>query len=101
MITKVKAAPLLALAIALSAIGSARAADDWSILTYQDAPDRSGNFVVPALTVERARDTANCECFYSAMIWRGSALRSCPGPSSGRNGGACGPEWPLAVAKSV
>lgn len=46
-----------ALAIALSAIGSVRAADDRSILTYHGAPNRSGNFVVPALTVERARGT--------------------------------------------
>jgi hypothetical protein len=53
----IKAAPLLALAIALSAVGAARAADDTSILTYHNAPNRSGNFVVPALTVERARGT--------------------------------------------
>jgi hypothetical protein len=53
----IKAAPLLALAIALSAVGAARAADDTSILTYHNAPNRSGNFVVPALTVERARST--------------------------------------------
>jgi hypothetical protein len=53
----IKAALLLALAIALSAISSARAADDRSILTYHGAPNRRGNFVVPALTVERARGT--------------------------------------------
>jgi hypothetical protein len=53
----IKAALFLALAIALSAISSARAADDRSILTYHGAPNRRGNFVVPALTVERARGT--------------------------------------------
>ena len=53
----IKTAAVLALAIALGAIGSARAADDRSILTYHGAPDRSGNFVVPALTAERARGT--------------------------------------------
>jgi hypothetical protein len=53
----IKAAPVLASAIALSVIGSACAADERSILTYHGAPDRSGNFVVPALTVERARGT--------------------------------------------
>src|SRR5216684_927977 len=53
----IKAAPVLSLVIALGAIGSAHAADDRSILTYHGAPDRSGNFVVPALTGERARGT--------------------------------------------
>ncbi len=53
----INAALVLALAIALSAIGSACAADNRSILTYHGAPNRSGNFVVPALTVERARGT--------------------------------------------
>jgi hypothetical protein len=53
----IKAKVLLALVIALSAVGAARAADDRSILTYHGAPNRSGNFVVPALTVQRARST--------------------------------------------
>jgi len=50
-----KAAPVLALAIALGVIGSAHAADDDGVLTFHGAPDRNGNFVVPALTAERAR----------------------------------------------
>jgi hypothetical protein len=54
--TMIKAKPLLALVIALSAV-AARAADDRSILTYHGDPNRSGNFIVPALTVQRARGT--------------------------------------------
>jgi hypothetical protein len=48
----IKAVPVLAFAIALGAIGSARAADDRSNLTYHGAPDRSGNFVMPMLTAD-------------------------------------------------
>ena len=54
-----KAAPVLALAIILGGVslapGVAAAADDRSILTYHGAADRSGNFIVPGLTAERAR----------------------------------------------
>jgi hypothetical protein len=50
----IKTATLVAFAIA---IGLAHAADDRSILTYHNAPNRSENFVVPALTVARARGT--------------------------------------------
>jgi outer membrane protein assembly factor BamB len=46
---------IFVLALVLAGIGAARAADDESILTYHAAPDRSGNFVVPTLTAERAR----------------------------------------------
>jgi PQQ enzyme repeat len=53
----IKAALILALTIAVSAIGLAHAADDESILTYHGTPDRGGNFVMPALTIERARRT--------------------------------------------
>src|SRR5580704_9886368 len=55
-----KPAALLALAIALPGIalgasGAARAADERSVLAFHGAADRSGNFVVPGLTAERAR----------------------------------------------
>jgi hypothetical protein len=46
---------IAALTLLLASLGSARAADERSILTYHNAPDRSGSFVVPGLTVERAR----------------------------------------------
>src|SRR6266700_1021534 len=59
--TMTKTVPVLSLAIALmlalGAGGAARAADERSVLTYHGTPDRSGNFVVPALTAERARST--------------------------------------------
>jgi hypothetical protein len=54
--TMIKAKTVLAFVIALSAV-AARAADDRSILTYHSAPNRSGDFIVPALTVQRARGT--------------------------------------------
>ena len=53
----INASLVLAFAIALSAIGLAHAADEGSILTYHGTPDRGGNFVMPVLTVERARGT--------------------------------------------
>jgi outer membrane protein assembly factor BamB len=53
--TMIKPTAILVLAIALGAIGAARAAEGTSVLTFHGAPDRSGNFVVPTLTVERAR----------------------------------------------
>jgi len=43
------------LTLIFACLGAARAADDGSILTYHATPDRSGNFVVPSLTAERAR----------------------------------------------
>ena len=43
-----------ALALVLACIGAARAADEKSILTYHNAPDRSGSYIVPRLTVARA-----------------------------------------------
>src|SRR6516164_10724625 len=53
----INASLVLAFAIALSAIGLAHAADEGLILTYHGTPDRGGNFVMPVLTVERARGT--------------------------------------------
>jgi putative pyrroloquinoline-quinone binding quinoprotein len=80
-----KAVPVLALAIALGALGTARAADGRSILTYHDTSDRSGNFVVPALTAERAR-AVNLDSGFQAklsghlyaqpLFWREAGTRS-------------------------
>jgi hypothetical protein len=50
--TPIHLAPLGAL---LLGIGMSAAAHGQSLLTYHGSPDRSGNFVVPALTWERAR----------------------------------------------
>lgn len=75
-----KAVTLAAFAMVMIAIGLARAADDRSILTYHNAPNRSGNFVVPALTVAWARSTHLDNAFqaklsghlYAQLLyWRG------------------------------
>ncbi|HEY1433251.1 MAG TPA: hypothetical protein VGF39_16720, partial [Stellaceae bacterium] len=50
--TRIRLAPLGAL---LLGIGMSAAAHGQSVLTYHASPDRSGNFVVPGLTWERAR----------------------------------------------
>lgn len=42
--------------VALSAVGLAASCHGQSVLTYHGAVERSGNFVVPALTWERARN---------------------------------------------
>ncbi len=46
---------LLAAALALTLAASGLARADSSILTYHGALDRSGRYVVPGLTYERAR----------------------------------------------
>ena len=53
----IQAISILSLATVIGATDPASAADEGSILTYHGAPDRSGNFVVPVLTAERARGT--------------------------------------------
>jgi hypothetical protein len=53
----IQAISILSLAIVIGATDPASAADEGSILTYHGAPDRSGNFVVPVLTAERAHGT--------------------------------------------
>ena len=46
---------LLAGALAAALVASVSAAADSLILTYHGAPDRSGRYVMPGLTYERAR----------------------------------------------
>jgi len=53
----VKPASVLVLALSLGGIGFASAADEGSVLIYHGSADRSGNFIVPGLTAERARGT--------------------------------------------
>jgi hypothetical protein len=67
-----KPAALLALAIALPGIalatgGVARAADERSVLAFHGAADRSGNFVVPGLTAERARGIRRDDGFQAKL----------------------------------
>lgn len=61
--------------------GLAAAADDNSILTYHGAADRSGRFVVPGLTAERARGThmdngfqakLSGHLYAQPLLWRGA-----------------------------
>ena len=46
---------MLAGALAAALVASVPAAADSTILTYHGAPDRSGRYVMPGLTYERAR----------------------------------------------
>ena len=55
MIKRTMIKAIAVLTLVLASLGSARAADERSILTYHNAPDRSGSFVIPGLTAERAR----------------------------------------------
>jgi hypothetical protein len=91
--TMIKAKTVLAFVIALSAV-AARAADDRSILTYHSAPNRSGDFIVPALTVQRARGThldsgfqarLSGALYAQPLYWRAAGSRiSLPGGSAHR-----------------
>ncbi len=75
----------LAFVLVLNGIGlmpnMAAAADDNSILTYHGAADRSGSFVVPGLTAERARGThldngfqakLSGHLYAQPLLWRGA-----------------------------
>ncbi len=70
---------LLAAALAATLAASASTANDSSILTYHGAPDRTGRYIVPGLTYERARGLRPDPSFDAAysgdvyaqpLIWR-------------------------------
>src|SRR5437016_5267565 len=93
-----KAAPVLALAIALmlalGAGGAARAADERSVLTYHGGTDRSGNFVVPAL------DPASQAIYVEAAVGGAQGVRHLIFALALKDGAPL-PGWPVDTAAAL
>ena len=79
--------PWRTVALALVAITAAFPAAAQNVLSYHGGSDRSGNFVMPTLTWERARDIRPDTAFnarFSGNLYAQPLYRKPPGAASGR-----------------